>query len=250
MRIHLYALNWNEELIVPFFLRHYEPLVDRMVIYDDGSDDRSLELLAASPKVELRRFAVHGDSFVLSALAQYNHFWKESRSQADWVIVCNLDEHFYHPHFRDYLEQCSRNQITIIKAKGYQMVSCEMPPPDAVLAEVIGSGVRWHPLDKTAIFNPDAIEEINFDPGRHDCQPQGIVIYPPEIEVKMLHYKYLGLDYLSERSAELGARMRPADRRLHYGHQYDRSPDAIRQNFQEMSRQARPVVAEETGVYR
>jgi len=35
-------------VMVPFFLRHYEPLVDRIVIYDDGSNDRSLELLAAS----------------------------------------------------------------------------------------------------------------------------------------------------------------------------------------------------------
>ena len=250
MKVHLYALSWNEELIIPFFLRHYEPLVDRMVIYDDGSNDCSLELLAASPKVELRRFTGMGDSFVLSALAQYNHFWKESRGQSDWVIVCNLDEHFYHPRFRDYLEQCRRDQITIIKAKGYQMVSRKMPPPDAVLAEVIRSGVPWDRLDKTAIFNPDAIEEIHFGPGRHRCQPKGIVIYPPEIEVKMLHYKYLGMDYLIERSAELGTRMKAADRRLHYGHQYHRSQDAIRQEFQEMLHRATSVVAEGTEVCR
>lgn len=245
MKVHLYALNWNEEVMVPFFLRHYEPLVDRIVIYDDGSNDRSLELLAASEKVVVRHFVGHGDSFVLSALAQYNCFWKESRGEADWVIVCNLDEHFYHPRFPDYLEQCRRERITIIKAKGYQMVTREMPPPDVALAEVIDHGVPWDRLDKTAIFNPDAIKEINFHPGRHTCAPEGMVVYPPEIEVKMLHYKYLSLDYLIQRYATLAARTKPADRRLRYGHQYHRTPDAIREGFQEMLRRAEPVVAGE-----
>ena len=55
--IYLYAICWNEEQILPFFFRHYDEIVDRYVIYDDGSSDRTVDICRVHPKVELRRFA-------------------------------------------------------------------------------------------------------------------------------------------------------------------------------------------------
>ncbi|MBI4190914.1 MAG: glycosyltransferase family 2 protein, partial [Betaproteobacteria bacterium] len=46
-RIHLYTMGWNEERLLPFFFRHYDPWVDRYVIYDDNSTDATLEMLHA-----------------------------------------------------------------------------------------------------------------------------------------------------------------------------------------------------------
>ena len=43
--------------MLPFFFRHYDPIVDRYIVYDDGSTDRTLEMLAAHPRVEVRPFA-------------------------------------------------------------------------------------------------------------------------------------------------------------------------------------------------
>ncbi len=51
--------------MIPFFLRYYEPLVERMFIFDNGSTDRSRELLTQSRKVELGHFD-RGDSFNLT----------------------------------------------------------------------------------------------------------------------------------------------------------------------------------------
>ena len=51
MIVHLYAQCWNDEWILPFFFRHYDGLVERYVIYDDGSTDGTLALLRAHPKV-------------------------------------------------------------------------------------------------------------------------------------------------------------------------------------------------------
>ncbi len=93
MHIDLYATCWNEERMIPFFLRHYEPLVDRIVIFDDGSNDHSLELLRASRKVELRRLP-SGLSSILMHMEEMNRCWKESRGRADWVIIADPDEHF------------------------------------------------------------------------------------------------------------------------------------------------------------
>ena len=45
LRVHLYAQCWNEGFMLPYFFRHYDSFVDRYVIFDDGSNDRSLAIL-------------------------------------------------------------------------------------------------------------------------------------------------------------------------------------------------------------
>ena len=55
--VHLYTICWDEADMLGFFFRHYDPWVDRYIVYDDGSTDGSLDILRAHPKVELRRFA-------------------------------------------------------------------------------------------------------------------------------------------------------------------------------------------------
>lgn len=88
MRVHLYSIVWNEEEMLPFFFRHYDSLVDRYVIYDDGSTDRTLEMLGAHDRVEVRPFVRSDpDSYVLAARILHDNVWKESRGHADWVII-------------------------------------------------------------------------------------------------------------------------------------------------------------------
>jgi glycosyltransferase involved in cell wall biosynthesis len=241
MRIDLYATCWNEERMIPFFLRHYEPIVDRIVIFDDGSTDCSLELLAASPKVELRRLK-QGESSILMQMEELNRCWKESRGGADWVMICDIDEHLYHhKQLRGYLEQCKSNGVTIINPIGYDMVNADFPEANSVLAKSIRRGIRSFLLDKKAVFDPSAIEEINYTPGRHIASPTGRLVFPPKREVKILHYKYLGLDYLMSRSADLNPRKTDFDRARGWGVHDQRSPDEFRLHFDELFRGAEDI---------
>jgi glycosyltransferase involved in cell wall biosynthesis len=241
MRIDLYATCWNEERIIPFFLRHYEPIVDRIVIFDDDSSDRSRELLSASPKVEVRRLK-QGASSILMQMEEMNRCWKESRGRADWVIICDMDEHVYHHNeLRDYLGQCKANDFTILNPIGAEMMSADFPPADAVLCQTIRRGVRSFNLDKLAVFNPDAIEEMNYRAGRHVATPSGRLIFPPRREVKILHYKYLGLDYLIARSTALSPRKTDFDRSRGWGAHDHRSADEFRLHFEELLREAEDI---------
>lgn len=218
--------------MLPYYFRHYNSIADRFFIFDDASTDASLEILAKQPKVEIDRFHKQTDSLVGSAAMFNDNIWKRSRKKADWVIICSMDEHLYHPDLLGYLKQCQKAGITAIPpAEGYQMVSDSFPDSDERLCDLITRGMRFKKMDKFCIFNPDAIEETNFIPGRHKANPSGRVVFPKKRDLKLLHYKYLGLDYLITRYAELRTGLSRVDLEKRWGHQYLLDREKIEKEF-------------------
>ena len=246
MKIHLYALCWNEIRILPYFMRHYQPYVDRFIIHDDSSIDGSVEFLESCSSVELDRFGNRNNFFVFSfvkkALKFYNHQWKKSRGEADWVIICNMDEHLYHENLLGYLEYCQQQGITILPTLGYQMVAERFPEVEGRLCDTVVRGTPLKKWRKIAIFNPNKIEEINYEPGRHQALPTGNVVFPETTEIKLLHYKYLGIDYLKERQAQLATGMRIGDRLKKFGYHYFREEAKLEQELNQLLVKAKPII--------
>src|SRR5260370_33355377 len=88
VRVHLYAQCWNDAFMLPYFFRHYDGFVDRYVIFDDGSTDRSLAILRDHPRVKLRRFIrANPDSFRLSEQALSNGCATRTPATSYWVVV-------------------------------------------------------------------------------------------------------------------------------------------------------------------
>ena len=203
MQIHLYALCWNEEAIIPYFLRHYGEVVDRIIIHDDGSDDRSVELLRAHPKVKVCRFdagAAESAQDASKFRQFYNDAWKDSRGEADWIITCNLDEFYEHSDgLRSHLAACRGAGVNIVPSFGYDMVAWRRPAAESHLARTVRQGMRSWPMNKVCAFNPAEVEEINFAKGRHFCLPRGRLMFEPTIEVRLLHYHYLGFGHFVSR---------------------------------------------------
>lgn len=211
MKIHLYCLCWNEERFLPFFLRFYESLVDEIFVFDDGSTDRSLEILRAHPRVRVERFErprMEATPASADFVPFYDGIWRRSIGDADWVILCNIDELFYHPGSRAYLEACLKDRITWIPSAGYDLLSWAAPTSSADLLKTVRRGVRNPLLDKVCAFHPEAIQETRFDQGRHRAHPAGDVRMPPTTEVKLLHYQYLGFRSFVRRHGEKRERMR------------------------------------------
>jgi hypothetical protein len=221
MIIHLYAQCWNDERMLPFFFRHYDSLVDRYFIYDDKSSDATWSILRSHPKVDARRFVrSEPDSFVLSERAFSNECWKESRGQADWVIVTDLDEHLFHPEWHQYLLRCISEEISLIPALGFQMISKRSPLPGEFLCREYTIGAPWDQLMKSSILNPNAIVEMDFAPGRHMAEPLGCVRVPRIDEMLLLHYKYMGFNETWLRHQQLRQGLRSYDVVQGWGHKY------------------------------
>jgi hypothetical protein len=227
MSIHVYANCWNELPLLPYFIRHYDSFVERFTIIDDGSTDGSIEFLRRQPKVKLMAANRKTESYIDQARRFFNQAWKESRLEADWVIACNIDEHLYHQDIEAYLWKCKQEGITVLPANGYEMIALRFPSGNERLCDEVRYGASTEALTgpakmhtKILAFNPFAIQEINFSAGRHEADPCGDVVYPDQIEAKLLHYKFLGLKYAAQRYMELRTGLSSADIESGRGAQY------------------------------
>jgi hypothetical protein len=238
--IHLYCLCWNEERMLPFFFRHYDPLVARYFIFDNGSTDGSLALLAAHPKVTVGAFRATR-TVIMDAPAFYETVWHRSRGQADWIFIVNIDEHLHHPDGLDFFGRCQDRGITAVIANGYQMVSETFPASDDLLWRSVTRGVPSRAFGKLCAFRPDAITRLNYNAGRHGAMPEGRIKLEPKRRLKLLHYKHLGASYVVAREAELRDRISELDRIAGRGQQYFKLPEEIVQAHNDLLTAARPV---------
>jgi|WetSurMetagenome_2_1015567.scaffolds.fasta_scaffold170029_2 glycosyltransferase involved in cell wall biosynthesis len=197
MNICLFTMAWNEERMIPYFLRHYLPIVDKIVVFDHGSTDDTKKLLN-HPKIEIRDFVVPKNSYWIKANCEVeNNVWKNC--QSNWVIICDIDELLYHPNLLQYLQDCQKNGVTIPKVNGFQMVHDRFPTTSSQIYQEVSKGVPAPRYSKNIIFNPNAIKEINYVYGAHECNPEGNVRFSTTTELKLLHFKNLGLDYVFDR---------------------------------------------------
>jgi len=240
MKIVIITLTYNEEIILPFFLRHYERFADRIIIYDSGSTDRTLEIARGHPLVELRdRPPTHGEIDDRENVRIKNTAWKDCG--ADWVMVVDADEFLFYPpnrglaNMRAFLTDCDRRKINVVPSECWQMGG-DATPTDGLLTEQITTGVRdEHTIkyyDKVLIFKPET--KLVYTPGCHSCSGENLrfslclrfllwagcerLLRSPssiasclrflvwaagERPVKLLHYKWLSLDYVKRKAAEL-----------------------------------------------
>ncbi len=239
--IDLYCLCWNDAKMLPHFFRHYDPWVDRYFVYDNGSTDESIDMLYAHEKVTVRHFEVAGNSFVDVERRLSDKIWLKSRGTARWVVMVDIDEFIFRPDLRGYLQRCTDTGITALRGIGYEMVDDEFPVGAEPLVESITLGTRSAGHDKLVLFNPDALTDTRYEPGRHKASPVGNVVWPDRSQILLLHYKQLGPDYVIERSAELRLGLRDGDVEQGWGKQYLWSPEEITKRWTELKSVAVPV---------
>ncbi len=206
-KICLFSVCYNEEVILPFYLDYYINFikVDKIIIHDGGSTDKTHEILSAYPQVELI-IEKQNDANERYITNLRNNYWKKYKNDFDWFIVCDMDEFLYHPNIHEKLSEYKKSGISIPLTKGFDMISMDFPKLENgnYITNIIKTGfLDEHYFSKRIIFDPTKIEEINYGPGSHHCNPTGDVKYNNISEFHVLHYKWLSYDYLINRSSFL-----------------------------------------------
>jgi hypothetical protein len=243
LKIDLYFSCWNNADILEFFFRHYDRFVRRYFAFDDGSVDGTLELLKTNSRVAVREMprARLGEAHTLAALPLTETVWRETSSDADWVMICDVDEHLYHPDFEAYLARCKTEGITIVPALGYQMLADQLPT-SGLLCEQVTRGAPFLKMSKLNLFDPNSIERLNYSPGRHRAAPIGDIVAPDRDELLLLHYKYLDFERVARRHAASAARLNHSDAENRWGHRWRFSREQLEQDWGAFERKAQDVM--------
>ncbi len=242
--IHYYTVTWNEEKILPFMLDHYKSFVDQFFVYDNYSTDSSTEVLLKHKNVKILKFDT-GNSFNdLVHIKIKNRCWKKSRGKADYVIVCDADEFLFHPNMEEFLLQSQKEKISFFNPIGYDMYSDSFPEHqrEVLITTQVRNGVPDRNYNKSIIFDPHRIVEINYTAGAHFCYPWGIVRTKEDNQLLLLHYKNLGVDYVLNRCNMYRHRLSDANMERSYGAQYLQEDQKITQEIESKINESKPVI--------
>lgn len=199
--IELHLVVWNEARLLPLVLAYYHKICTRMIVHDGYSDDGSREI-AANWGAEVRDYGIKGKMDDKALMHLKNNCWKGSN--ADYVIVCDTDEVLYHPHLKTVLQIAHDVGCTIFKTQGWSVYNNVIPKTDILSAT---DGVRDDAYAKAIIFNPQAIENMHYNPGAHKCTPIGRIKFAPAF-LWVLHYRKLGgLRLYMQRCKECAVRL-------------------------------------------
>lgn len=194
--VHAFFLCYNEANILPHLLKHYLSFCEQVTILDNNSTDNSIEIINSFPNTDIIPFDSNEEFHDGVHIKIKNHVWKSSVGTADYVILGDADEFLYHDNMVDFLKESKQKGITLFKPEGYHMVADEdmVISPEDNLLEIVKEGVRTSVLDKMMMFDCNKISNINYNFGCHNASPVGEIVLSTDSSLKMLHYKFLGLE--------------------------------------------------------
>lgn len=205
----------NERVILPYWIRHYQSFCDRVIVYDDESDDGSREA-ALAMGAEIRRYPGSGlddQVFIDLAMATY----PEARGSADFIVWCDADEFVYHQSIAARLQTLASAGVQAPVIHGYNMVADAEPTTDGQIYSEIRRGFYDPNYSKQVIISPDV--EIDWKVGKHLHRfPNGAQVGGGEDPLKLLHFRFLGREYFEGRNKHHFSRLSQGNLDNNYGH--------------------------------
>lgn len=198
VNIKVYTFCYNSEQILPFIINYWKQYATSVVVYDNMSTDKSVEILSKYDWIEVRHFDTNKKHDPDKMMQIKNNCVNESKSsKADYVMICDLDEVLYcYDSLMHDLTIAKQNGIKVFNSVYYNAIVNKFPASSQTLLQNI-SGVKLVKninVNKVLLFDPSI--NIKFSNLQNNCT------YDNNIktgEINIIHNKMIGLDrFLNE----------------------------------------------------
>lgn len=202
--ITIYTFTWNEPETLKRFINWYRRLIPdcNIVVYDNQSDDNTIEI-AENNKCEVFSFDTNDQMDEKTLIYLRNNVWKEARTP--FVLVVDSDELVHIDEQK--LKRLLSTDYTIFRCIGYEMLN-------------MFKGVQTDGYSKPVLFRADKIEEVNFAPGSHNCDPKGTIVWN-EYTIPLYHTKWIDWDYGIKRQEQLAKRRSKHSKEMGWNFHYE-----------------------------
>ena len=195
MNISIFLLCYNEELLLPYTLKHYKDRFPtaKFVLVDNYSTDRSCEV-AKENGMEIRQFQSSNCQNEETMMYIRNNIWNDIKS--GWVIMCDMDEWLEMTEKELISEEEKR--VTIVTTKGFNIVgNSKTSDLSDIDLFTLNEGIEDVNFSKRILFKVSDVR-INFWWGAHTCRPIGNIKFSENIYT-LKHMNFLGAEYLVEK---------------------------------------------------
>ena len=236
LTVDLYTLCWNEIDLLPFVIDYWKRFVRHAYVFDNGSTDGSIEFLQQFPWITVIRYNDINDK-IDEDFFKYikNNSWKYSRGDADFVVVCDVDECLFSNDLEKELKYMIKNEQYILRPAWYTMKSDRMfdHVEGKLLHQQMKTAHGEGELNKAILFNPNFITEINYEAGCHVycSKPENVKIYDKH-NIFLLHFeKCFGVEYCITRKMQLKERISKLNIEKGYDVHYRYPIERIRKDY-------------------
>jgi hypothetical protein len=237
VKLTIFMHFWNEEFLLPFWLRHHVPLADHGVLVDYGSTDRSAEICRElAPTWELRRSK--NESF--DAVACDREIMALEREHQGWKLALNVTEFVFLSDLKGWLDALPANAPPAIGFPSYVMVDTVPGAPGlpglpgrapAPLWDQVGPfGYR----DSYGAPTPRGLRVVHkapdglYTPGRHST----LLPCARSLDAFLLWFGWAPWPKVRARKLAIQDRIPASDRALGLGRQHIVTPEEIDRRFE------------------
>jgi glycosyltransferase involved in cell wall biosynthesis len=169
MKVTIFLLCYNEEILLPHTIQHYKSQLPNatIVIYDNFSTDSSVKI-AKENGCHVIQWDSNNEINDYRYLTIKNNCWKIVKT--GWIIVADMDEWLCVTE-KDLIKE-EENNACLLSVKGYDIIGKSMTTTlEDVTLSKMNAAVYYPEESKNLCFYRPAIQEMNYYPGAHRCQP-------------------------------------------------------------------------------
>lgn len=169
----------NEMEILPFCQQYWSRIADKVVVYDNGSVDGSIEYLKTLPYVELRHFDSDGQHEGIQKEIKEKAYL-EFKDQFDIIILSDCDELFFMSDMESTISDFCSGAYDILAFPLFALCEDHKPNFEADLLlhqqchkfykQRLNHMDGFSELSKLSIFNCHTVDSVSMSVGQHYVQ--------------------------------------------------------------------------------
>lgn len=218
--VDVFTMAYNEEKVLPHFIKHYKQFCRNITLYNNCSTDSTVQICKDN-NVKVIDTGLDEINDLEFLRIKENCYLS---SDADYVIVVDPDEFVYHPDMTKLLEEYKLKNITIPKTRGYTMATNDGYPNNGFLVDKIKTGIISIDYAKRSLFSPKL--KIHWHAGMHRIiSLEGPAKESEQQDISILHYKFIDRKEIHDKKIVYAKRMSQFNKKNSLGtyyYNYDR----------------------------